>query len=353
MRSDFGNEKSEAPDTAGDYDVYQGNLALADLAEPMGFDSLWSVEHHFTGYTMVPDLLQVLSYMAARTRTIRLGTQCLILPWHNPARLAESIALFDNLAPGRLVLGFGRGLGRIEFEGLGVPMGESRDRFVEYSQLILNALERGYLEQDTPLVRQPKRWLRPAPTHTFKGRTYAAAVSPESLKVVAKLGMGLLIAPQKPWKTTIAEIEDYRNEYAKHHHDPPPQPIIACPLYCDESEDRAAEMGVRYIGQYYTNLLKHYELKGSHFEQTRNYEYYEQISRQLNSHETSQSERFFADLQVYGTPDQCIDKVAAIKEMTGCSEFIAYFSYSGLAQHDVQGSLELFHDKVQPKLRTF
>ena len=100
-----------------DYNVYKQEMRLADLAEPLGFDSLWSVEHHFTDYTMVPDVLQFLTYMAGRTKKIKLGTMVVVLPWHDPMRVVEEISMLDNMSDGRLILGIGRGAGAVEFEG--------------------------------------------------------------------------------------------------------------------------------------------------------------------------------------------------------------------------------------------
>ena len=65
---------------------------LADMAEPLGFDSIWSVEHHFTDYTMCPDVVQFLSYMAGRTKHVRLGSMVVVLPWHDPMRVAEEVS---------------------------------------------------------------------------------------------------------------------------------------------------------------------------------------------------------------------------------------------------------------------
>ena len=96
-----------------DGDVYVNELRLASLAEPLGFDSLWSVEHHFTDYTMVPDVLQFLSYFAGRTQRVQLGSMVVVLPWHDPMRAAEEISLIDHLCSGRFVLGIGRGAGRV------------------------------------------------------------------------------------------------------------------------------------------------------------------------------------------------------------------------------------------------
>src|SRR5512134_3289492 len=120
-----------------DREVYQRELRLADLVEQRGFDSLWSVEHHFTDYTMVPDVAQFLAYMAGRTKRIGLGSMVIVLPWHDPVRVAEEICMLDILCEGRLIVGIGRGAGRVEFEGMRIPQEESRDRFVEASEIVL------------------------------------------------------------------------------------------------------------------------------------------------------------------------------------------------------------------------
>ena len=87
-------------------------------------------------------------------------------------------------------LGLGRGLARIEYEGFRLDQNEGRNLFVEYAELIMNALETGYMEGGK-YTKQPRRDIRPFPARSFKGRTYAAAVSPESMPIMAKLGVGL------------------------------------------------------------------------------------------------------------------------------------------------------------------
>ena len=76
-----------------DASVVGEHLALGDLAEPLGFDSLFALEHHFTGYAMSPAPAQLLSYFAGRTKRITFGTAVIVLPWHDPVRVAEQIAL--------------------------------------------------------------------------------------------------------------------------------------------------------------------------------------------------------------------------------------------------------------------
>src|ERR1700675_4208241 len=99
-----------------DRNVYRNELKLGDLAEPLGFDSIWGVEHHFTDYTMCPDVLQYLSYFAGRTSKIQLGSMVGGRPWHDPLRVAEQISVLDQQSNGRFIFGMGRGLGRVEFE---------------------------------------------------------------------------------------------------------------------------------------------------------------------------------------------------------------------------------------------
>src|SRR5437667_3613167 len=120
--------------------VFAEHLALGDLAEPLGFDALWALEHHFTGYAMSPQPLQLLSYFAGRTKRLTLGTAVIVLPWHDPVRVAEEIALLDVLSGGRCIFGFGRGAASVEYAGMRVPMEEARARFVESARIVVMAL---------------------------------------------------------------------------------------------------------------------------------------------------------------------------------------------------------------------
>src|ERR1700736_6968209 len=92
-----------------DVEVVSSRLAMGDLAEPLGFDSLFALEHHFTGYAMSPAPLQLLAYYAGRTTRIMFGTAVIVLPWHDPIRVAEGIALLDILSAARSYSAFGGG----------------------------------------------------------------------------------------------------------------------------------------------------------------------------------------------------------------------------------------------------
>ena len=142
----------------------------------------------------------------------------------SPPQNQEGPHATDALPHGTDHPGLGRGLGNVEYSGFRIDQGEGRERFVEYAELLLNGLEQGYLEGGKT-IQQPKRDIRPLPFKSFKGRTYAAAVSPESMPIMAKLGVGLLVIPQKPWDVVQQDFAIYRDVYVKENGCEPPQPF--------------------------------------------------------------------------------------------------------------------------------
>src|SRR6185503_3562917 len=144
-----------------DASVLAEHMALGDLAEPLGFDSLFALEHHFTGYAMSPAPTQLLAYYAGRTKRITLGTAVIVLPWHDPVRVAEQIALLDIMCGGRCVFGFGRGAASIEYAGFRIPMEEARPRFVEAAKIVVKALANETFEHHGEFSQIPK--LSPGP----------------------------------------------------------------------------------------------------------------------------------------------------------------------------------------------
>ena len=339
--------------TQTDREVYRNELRLADLAEPLGFQSIWGVEHHFTDYTMCPDVLQFLTYMAGRTERVQLGSMVVVLPWHDPMRAAEEIAMLDNISDGRLILGLGRGAGKVEFDGFRLSMDESRPRFVESAEMILGGLETGYCEYDGTYVKQPRAAIRPAPFKSFRGRTYAAAVSPESLPIMAKLGVGILIIPQKPWHEVAKELETYRTIYRQVNGVDAPPPVSAGWTFCDRDPERARDMARRYIGGYYQTVLDHYQFQGDHLATTKGYEYYGKMSDKIAEYGTDTVIDYFVNLQVSGTPEQCYEKILATQGKTGAEAFVGVFSYGGMPYEIAEESLRLFASEVMPELRRY
>ena len=334
-----------------DVEVYKNELRLADMVEPLGFDSIWGVEHHFTDYTMCPDVLQFLSYMAGRTKTVQLGSMVVVLPWHNPVRVAEQFSVLDHLSDGRAIIGVGRGLARVEFDGFKLEMSESRTRFAESTKLLVQALEDGYAEFDGELIKQPRADIRPKPYKSFKGRTYAAAVSPESSLALAQLGLGMLIIPQKPWNEVETELESYRKIFQEINGQPAPPPIVVGFTFCHEDQERAKEMASEYVGNYWESIMDHYEFHSDHLKETKGYEYYGKFTEKIERYGDQDVKDFFLDLQVWGTPEQCYDKIMTTRGRLGSESYLAAFSFGGMPYPEVEKSMRLFAETVMPRLK--
>lgn len=344
----FQNPGEERPDAV----VYQEDLALARQAEPLGFDSIWSVEHHFTDYTMCPNVFQFLSYMAGCTEKIQLGSMVCVLPWHDPLRVAEQIAMLDVSSGGRVIFGMGRGTGRIEFEGFRVPMPEARARFAESAEMILTGLEQGWCEYDGTFVQQPRVDLRPRPDRTFRGRTYAATISPESSEIMARLGVGVLIVPQKPWSVVRDELETYRAVFREANDDEPPPPYVAGWTFVDESADRAETMARQYVTGYWDSVIEHYEFDQEHLKNTPGYEFHGQMYDRLNAPGGAEKmTEFFLGLQVWGTPQQVFDQIVTIQDNTYADGYMAVCSYAGMPHAEADRNMTLFAREVMPELK--
>jgi alkanesulfonate monooxygenase SsuD/methylene tetrahydromethanopterin reductase-like flavin-dependent oxidoreductase (luciferase family) len=163
-------------------------------AEALGYHSTFLVEHHFTGFGQVSATLNLLTWLGARTTTLRLGTAVMVLAWHNPVLLAEQAAALDLLSGGRLDLGIGKGYRYNEFAGFCVPMAEADERFDESLQVMLRAWT-----SDTPWSHHGKHWqfegvvVEPPPAQKPHPRLWMGAGSPDSIKKVAALGYSLLL----------------------------------------------------------------------------------------------------------------------------------------------------------------
>ena len=178
------------PDTA----VIEQHLQLSDLAEPLGFDSLLALEHHFTVYAMSPAPLQLLSYFAGRTRGIHLGTLVIVIPWHDPIRIAEqnraARMFFPMTVPVRLRAAC---TARVEDEGFRIPTYEARPRFKEGLDIIrFGLMRREVSEAPGPIRLHDPLYLDQA-GHSFQHlelRLYGSANSPGSGRTAGRFRPG-------------------------------------------------------------------------------------------------------------------------------------------------------------------
>ncbi len=188
-------------------------------AEALGFCSGFVTEHHFTQIGQVSATPTLLTWIAARTTTLRLGTAVLVLPWHNPVLLAEQAATLDLLSGGRLDFGVGRGYRHNEFAGFAMPPDEAEPRFDEALSVIVRAWtsnekfsHRGRFWQFDGIVVEPPPAQRPHPP------LWMAAGSAASIADCARRGCNLLLDQFASPALTGERIRLYRRELAAAGH---------------------------------------------------------------------------------------------------------------------------------------
>jgi alkanesulfonate monooxygenase SsuD/methylene tetrahydromethanopterin reductase-like flavin-dependent oxidoreductase (luciferase family) len=337
-----------------DASVVAEHLALGDLAEPLGFDSVFALEHHFTGYAMSPSPTQLLSYIAGRTRRITLGTAVIVLPWHDPVRVAEEIALLDVLSNGRCVFGFGRGAASVEYAGFRVPMEEARPRFVEAARIVLKALTQEVFDWDGEFFKIPPTSIRPRPISHPERRFYASSVSPESAEIMAKLGFGLLVIMQNEWPKAAEDIRRYRDITVGVGHAPRP-PIISTNVSVAESRSEAHERAVQYLARKFDSIDRHYKFSDGHLGSVKGYEFYggmaKTYSKMQDPSYRQKATEFYVKIQVVGTPDDCLQQIGELQRLTGLDHLVVEFGYGGMPHEEAQLNMRLFAERVMPVLQ--
>ena len=334
--------------------VLAEHMALGDLAEPLGFDSLFALEHHFTGYAMSPSPTQLLSYYAGRTRRITLGTAVIVLPWHDPVRVAEEIALLDVLSGGRCLFGFGRGAASAEYAGFRVPMEEARARFVEAARIVVKALTEPSFDWDGEFFHIPRTSIRPRPISHPERRFYASSVSPESAEIMAKLGFGVLVVMQNEWPKAAQDIERYRDIATSVGHTPRP-PIILMNISVAETRTEAQERAQTYLSRKWDSIDNHYHFSDGHLASVKGYEFYGNMAKTYSKLKDEsyrkKATEFYVKIQVVGTPDDCLQQLAELHRLTGLDHLVTEFGYGCMPHEEAELNMRLFAERVMPVLQ--
>src|SRR6267142_4701213 len=182
-------------------------------AEALGYHSTFIVEHHFTGFGQISATLNLLTWVGARTTTLRLGTAVIVLAWHNPVLLAEQVATLDLLSGGRVDFGIGKGYRYNEFAGFCVPMEEADARFDECLEVMTRAWtsdapwsHRGQYWQFEDVAVEPPTAQKPHPP------LWMGAGSPASIKKVAAQGYKLLLDQYASFEEIAERIALFKSE---------------------------------------------------------------------------------------------------------------------------------------------
>jgi alkanesulfonate monooxygenase SsuD/methylene tetrahydromethanopterin reductase-like flavin-dependent oxidoreductase (luciferase family) len=340
-------------DSISDDQVWEEEIRLARIAADSGFDALWSAEHHFFDYSFCPDNIQLMTYLAGVCPNVGLGTAAVIVPWHDPLRVAEQALVLDHLCKGRLRLGLGRGLARREFAAFRGSMDESRDRFDEAAPMIVNALRTGFIEGTGRYYPQPRIELRPRPKYSFDNRIYAVAASEESVEAAAKLGAHMVMFSDRPWPMRLPAIQRNRALHRQFHGCTAPPMMITDFCFCWPDGTEAEDLARRTMGKFVESNFVHYEFLGEHFAQVKGYDAYAQKAEIARKGGMEGAVAGFMQAAVWGPPDRILRELESRRALLGDFELNTAFRFGGIPYHHAEASLRLFAKEVLPVLKTW
>lgn len=337
------NDFSRPPDVP-DWSVFEENAYLTDLIEPLGFNSVFAVEHHTSPHHMASNNLQLMTWIAARTEELELGTNLLVLPWRHPVRTAEEIAWLDNITRGRtLNIGVGRGSAPREFRALGFDMNESRARFKEGVEIIQAALSQARFDYHGDHYQVTDGGIRPHPyTDGLADRLYAGVSTPESLETAARMGLRQMYVAISSWERVVANMTTF-NAIRAECDLPAVRPIVTSFLYCAASEDEVREKALQHIGSYALTSKKHYQHDDvSQFKGVKGYEQYAKTAETAASLSEDTQRAAFTENAIWGTPEQCYEKIRRLAHEVCTDHVVLVVNAGNMSRDEVEGSLRLF-----------
>jgi alkanesulfonate monooxygenase SsuD/methylene tetrahydromethanopterin reductase-like flavin-dependent oxidoreductase (luciferase family) len=351
------------PPATADWECVQSTLAIADLAEPLGFDGIWMPEHCGTPYGMTPNPIQTLSYFAGRTERVNLGTFVAVAPWWHPIRLAHQIAYLDIISNGRYTtIGIGRGVSKGEFDAVGVPREESRQRFNETLDILQLAFSGERFSYEGEIFTVPEMSLRPEPLSSdLFSRIYSSSSTAESLEILARRGMVPLFVGNKPIEDAGREVQQV-NTFRKEEGLGPCQPKNVMFMYCTNEDPAASE---EWIWTANRDVTVHYGFAdASNFKGVKGYEAYAAreatATAVLASSVTeggpakggpSKTPGYHASNLLIGTPEEIFNRISAAQEACSFCELTIVPQFGTMPYPEAMASTELFAKEVLPEVQ--
>jgi alkanesulfonate monooxygenase SsuD/methylene tetrahydromethanopterin reductase-like flavin-dependent oxidoreductase (luciferase family) len=351
---------SQYPDQASRVEGLEADLKLFELAEALGYDTVWLAEHLFSTYGIVTSTQVLAAAAAQRLRRVRIGTAVVVIPFNHPLRTASDFALIDCLSRGRLNFGIGRAYQPHEFAGLGVPMDQSREMFSEGIELILRAWteEKITFHGKYWQVAEPVEVL-PKPVQVPHPPVYQATISPESFDQAARRGWALqLAAPfsyrtyREEWIPRLAgEVRRYETALVTHGHDPARlERMLLVPFFVDEDGKRARETLRPHVEWFYHKVASH-QLPAAGHGPVRGYEFTMTEGRKSREGGYLAFDKLAEfGACVVGDPRECLERLRQMQEAFGVTEFVLWSNLGGMPAVRAEQSIRLAWEKIVPHL---
>ncbi len=341
----------ENPVHKTEYQIVKEQLDLMQAAEDLGFDSIWPAEHHFTEYGYCASTALMLAPIARVTKRIRLGTGVVVLPFHNPLRVAEEFALLDLMSDGRVDFGVGRGYQPIEYKGFQIDQSQSRSIFRESLEIILQAWTTGKVTFHGKHFHYDEQPVRPQPLQKPYPPVWVAGISEDTFPLVGKMGCNLLCAPVFGFQGKSADdlLVKYRAALRENGHDPAAKELAALSMiYVAETREQAVADFAEPVLWYYRTISK-YIAPPQGQEAVPSYEVYAK-TRDLAA-TISWEQLLQAGAVICGNPDDCISQIEQLRDRYGATQLLCWTRLGGFDNKKVLRCMELMQKHVIPHFK--
>jgi alkanesulfonate monooxygenase SsuD/methylene tetrahydromethanopterin reductase-like flavin-dependent oxidoreductase (luciferase family) len=344
----------QAPPWLEHPEVVRREIEQMAWTEELGFDRIWLTEHHFIEYGLSVSPAILAAAAAMRTQRVRIGLAAAILPFHDPLRLAEELAMVDILSGGRLDVGVGRGNRPVEFAGYRVPQIESRERFEEALTILVRAWTRERVSYDGRHYVIPEVRVIPKPIQQPHPPLYVVCVSPDTIEATALRGLPML----NSWlRGPIDQLVKQRDTYVRalQKADRSEAEIarlldrwgVSRHIYVAPTDAEALEEA-REAELWYQEALRRFLIP----------ERIDELHPLLQPGFRAMEERLakitweqlVAETVAFGSPDSVADRIDQLRRL-GVGEVLCWMNFGGLSQERVRRSMELFAREVMPRFR--
>ncbi len=319
--------------------LYAEMLEEISSAEELGFESAWLTEHHFLNDGYCPSLLLTAAAIAARTKKIRIGTGVLLLPLHDPIRIAEDAAVVDLISGGRLILGLGLGYRKEEFDGFDVSLKERKGRMDEGIEILQKSWAdepfsfQGRYHSYEKVNVTPKPVQKPIPI-------WIGAFTEPAIRRAARIGAPLYV-PAIGIIPIVKYLFDMHSSLLKEYGRNPndfEKPLVREVYVSDEKCDVVWEK----IKEHGTYTAKGYASWGS------------MVDRQGNLL-SDPNDPILYDLakeqSIIGTPEECVETISRYREALPIDNLVCRFNFPGIRHEEAMRSMRLFAEKVMPYVK--
>lgn len=327
------------PDSVAWDEFYRSHIDLIVESERLGFDEAWLTEHHFIDDGYSPSLFPIGAAIAARTERIRIGTFLLLLPLHNPVRVAEDTATLDIISGGRFDLGVGLGYRPGEFDDQGIPARERAGRMQESLPILRRLLAGEHVTVDGKYNRLNDIRISPPALQKPHPPIWVGGTAPKAIERAATMGMHFLSGG--PGSAAV-----YDDALRANGRDPRDFHVAATlPTYVAPTRQRAWEIAAEPLRTMTAGYLQWTaEAAGTSTDDLPKLPSVEEIVGR-------QSMDFFGGDMLVGSPQDVIEKIAKYRSGARLTHLVAGMALPGMRPREIRSGMELFAREVIPHFR--